>query len=285
MVASLLAAVFAARGAPLAMRRMASAMPRAAVVAVASPAAAAAGAAQAESVASVTYSLRPDLATGRSATYGENADKLVSSLPFDVGDVRFVVGAGGFLDGLHATVAQMEPGESKSGVSIDAGAGEYDEQQVLTVPIEQAPAGLKTGMAVQLQLGGGRRAQATVTDMNDETITLDANHPLAGCRLLMDVSLTALEPASAFETATFAGGCFWGLELAYQREPGVVGTAVGYTQGETDEPTYEAVCSGTTGHTEAVQVVYDPRVVGYERLCELRIRYKQQPTNLRPEQA
>ena len=51
-----------------------------------------------------------------------------------------------------------------------------------------------------------------------------------------------------------AGGCFWGLELAYQREPGVTATSVGYTQGSVEGPSYQAVCSGRTGHTEAVQV-------------------------------
>lgn len=51
-----------------------------------------------------------------------------------------------------------------------------------------------------------------------------------------------------------AGGCFWGLELAYQREPGVAKTSVGYTQGDVEGPSYQAVCSGRTGHTEAVQV-------------------------------
>ena len=74
---------------------------------------------------------------------------------------------------------------------------------------------------------------------------------------------------SAHETATFAGGCFWGVELAFQREPGVVGTKVGYCQGDTEEPSYEQVCSGATGHTEAVSVVFDPKVATYGRLCEL----------------
>jgi peptide-methionine (S)-S-oxide reductase len=69
--------------------------------------------------------------------------------------------------------------------------------------------------------------------------------------------------------ATFAGGCFWGLELAYQRVPGVEYTAVGYTQGPERFPTYEQVCSGTTGHTEAVAVYYNPNECSYETLLNV----------------
>lgn len=69
--------------------------------------------------------------------------------------------------------------------------------------------------------------------------------------------------------ATFAGGCFWGLELAYQRVPGVVHTAVGYTQGREEGPTYTQVCSGATGHTEAIIVYYDPNEVSYEKLLDV----------------
>eukprot|EP01038_Epipyxis_sp_PR26KG_P012561 gene12561-16846_t len=68
------------------------------------------------------------------------------------------------------------------------------------------------------------------------------------------------------EMATFAGGCFWGIELAFQRVPGVVATEVGYTQGIKKSPTYEEVCSGSTGHTEAVQVVFDSNAIRYEDL-------------------
>ena len=71
-----------------------------------------------------------------------------------------------------------------------------------------------------------------------------------------------------FEVATFGGGCFWGTELHFQRIPGVIATCVGYTQGGVHAPTYEQVCSGTTGHTEATQLIYDPDVCSYERLCE-----------------
>ena len=56
--------------------------------------------------------------------------------------------------------------------------------------------------------------------------------------------------AAGHEIATFGGGCFWGVELLYQRVPGVVSTAVGYAQGHVEHPSYDAVCSGRTGHTE-----------------------------------
>jgi len=68
------------------------------------------------------------------------------------------------------------------------------------------------------------------------------------------------------ETATFAAGCFWGVQLAFQRVPGVVSTMVGYTAGEKLHPTYNEVCSGSTGHTEGVQMLYNPAVVSYKEL-------------------
>jgi methionine-S-sulfoxide reductase len=67
-------------------------------------------------------------------------------------------------------------------------------------------------------------------------------------------------------TATISCGCFWGPELAFQRVPGVTRTAVGYTSGHDPLPTYNKVCSGSSGHTEAVQVDFDPRVVTFEEL-------------------
>ncbi len=71
------------------------------------------------------------------------------------------------------------------------------------------------------------------------------------------------------ETATFGAGCFWGIEETYRMTPGVTETAVGYMGGTLDNPTYDDVCSGTTGHAEVVQVQFDPSVVSYEKLLDI----------------
>lgn len=77
------------------------------------------------------------------------------------------------------------------------------------------------------------------------------------------------EPPSGLATATFAGGCFWCMEPPFEKAPGVREVISGYTGGSTANPTYEEVSAGATGHLEAVQVIYDPAVISYERLLDI----------------
>jgi peptide-methionine (S)-S-oxide reductase len=92
--------------------------------------------------------------------------------------------------------------------------------------------------------------------------------PTAETHLQNGVPLKPPYPAGS-EVAEFALGCFWGEEKLFWQQPGVIVTAVGYEGGFTPNPTYEEVCSGKTGHTETVRVVFDPAMITYEQLLKL----------------
>ncbi|MFI6162159.1 peptide-methionine (S)-S-oxide reductase MsrA [Micromonospora haikouensis] len=92
--------------------------------------------------------------------------------------------------------------------------------------------------------------------------------PIGDRHEVLGSSLKGPFPAGA-QVAVFGMGCFWGAERLFWTLPGVLTTSVGYAGGITPNPTYEEVCSGMTGHTEAVQVVYDPTVISYEDLLKV----------------
>jgi peptide-methionine (S)-S-oxide reductase len=92
--------------------------------------------------------------------------------------------------------------------------------------------------------------------------------PVADRHTVLDTPLKGPWPAG-MQTAVFGMGCFWGAERLFWQVPGVYSTAVGYAGGITPNPTYEEVCSGRTGHTEAVLVVYDPDKVSYDQLLKV----------------
>jgi len=96
----------------------------------------------------------------------------------------------------------------------------------------------------------------------DETMSVPAAHAVLG---------TSIAPPfpDGHEVAVVGMGCFWGAERVFWGAPGVYTTAVGYAGGYTKNPTYEEVCSGRTGHTEAVLVVFDPKVTSYDEILRL----------------
>jgi peptide-methionine (S)-S-oxide reductase len=111
----------------------------------------------------------------------------------------------------------------------------------------------------------GRKSQMPTPDRalpgRDETMPVPEAHYVNGH------TLTPPFPAG-LETAVFGLGCFWGAERLFWKLPGVYSTAVGYAGGITPNPSYQEVCSGRTGHTEAVLVVFDPAVISYDQLLK-----------------
>jgi len=212
----------------------------------------------------------------------DSCDKFVAEPLFDTrGQVTFILGWGNYLPGLHDLLLGMVEGSSIDNVSIDVGYGDRKSELIFKVPKTSVQGNLdveslKIGTELYLQ-----SHKVVVSAIEDDHIEIDANPPLAGasysCSLkLLEISnlpkvfeYSNILNKEKFSVATFALGCFWGCELAFMREPGVVGTKVGYTQGNSPDPTYESVCNGGTGHAEALLVVYDSNVVSYERLVKL----------------
>jgi len=86
---------------------------------------------------------------------------------------------------------------------------------------------------------------------------------------VLGLSAATLAHSQTLSTAIFAGGCFWCMEEAFEKVPGVVSVVSGYTDGRTKNPSYEMVSSGTTGHAEAIEVKFDPSKISYEKLLDV----------------
>lgn len=124
--------------------------------------------------------------------------------------------------------------------------------------------------------GSGDRTQdvaSSAATTAQATANLSAKTPAAidSPRIVRvsNVASGARTAGSARDTAMFAGGCFWSMERPFQHVPGVVSTTAGYAGGTTQNPTYEQVNTGKTGHTETVLVEYDPSMVTYEKLLDV----------------
>lgn len=183
----------------------------------------------------------------------------------DATPLQFIVGAGKVVKGLEDLVIGMDVGDTKRGDVVPENAyGSWKKELTAQVKKDQAPDGLSVGMTVGLQNG----MKAVVTDEDPDGFTIDANHPLAGKNMTYDVELLSCVKKENLQEAYFGGGCFWGVELKFQRVQGVVDTEVGYSNGHVDRVTYEDVCSGQTGHNEVVRVKYDQSEIDLKDLIK-----------------
>src|ERR1700685_4532014 len=85
----------------------------------------------------------------------------------------------------------------------------------------------------------------------------------------MNAQPVTTNASAKLQTATFGGGCFWCAEAVFQRIPGVKSVTSGFAGGTTENPTYEEVCTGQTGHAEVIQLQFDPSVISYDKLLEI----------------
>ena len=206
----------------------------------------------------------------------DDSSEFDSSRAEDRDPLSFTIGAGRVVPGFEVIATGMAVGDRRSQrIDPDLAYGEWSEGMTAKVPLGSAPEGLSLGDTVSLQNG----MQATVTEVTDEFVNIDANHRLAGKALTFDVELLRLCKGENMQMATFGAGCFWSVELVFQRVPGVISTAVGYSQGEKADVTYEEVCSGTTGFNEVVQITYDSSETTYETLLDVFFK-KHDPTTL-----
>lgn len=115
-----------------------------------------------------------------------------------------------------------------------------------------------------------------MTPFFDKSQPVDKTRALPGRIIPLSVTATHAVTGNLMDmipngmaTAIFAMGCFWGVERLFWQQPGVYNTAAGYSGGYTPNPTYTEVCSGQTGHTEVVRVVFDPNLISYQRLLQI----------------
>ena len=226
-------------------------------------------------IVTVSYSLIPN-------------DGFVPNRLFDVGDnITFILNKGNYLPALHSTVSTMRAGEEVDKLTFDAGWGERRQELIAKIPKESRDDLDYNQIQVDSEIILSNGLECRVIDVTDSDFSIDCNPPLAGSSYDAKVRLESIEAGpsdakflyvpngsydqSSYEVLTLALGCFWGGELEYMRMEGVVGTAVGYTQGKINDPTYDMVCSGETGHTEAIQVIFDRGLVSYKKLIKIGI--------------